>query len=383
MDWGCVRLGEVIEKIESGTSISGEERRAAPSERKLLKVSAVTSGKYLPEQYKAVSIAEANRLKTQVRSNTILVNRANGSANLVGTAVYTHQTEPNLYLPDKLWQIQPKLGRTNPLFIFQILRSDVFRRRVLARSSGGTGMMNVSSKSYQSIPIPLPPIEEQKRIAEILNTWDAAIETLDRLIQAKEQCKEALMQQLLRNDSTKFKTVKLKEIARRVTRKNTHGSTNVLTISAKRGLVSQREYFNRSVSGANLKNYYSIKKGEFAYNRSSANGAPFGSIKQLTKYNIGVLSTLYICFSIRDSSEVLASFMTHYFDAGLLNKDLRSVAQEGARAHGLLNISVMDFFNLEVRIPEISQQKKIGETLTDCDVEIRLLLKKRNLLLLC
>ena len=158
-------------------------------------------------------------------------------------------------------------------------------------------------------------------------------------------------------------------IFERVTRKNSIGNTNVLTASGQHGLVSQTEYFNRSVAGADLQGYYLIKRGEFAYNRSSSDGYPYGAIKQLEDYDAGILSTLYLCFRLADET-CDAIFYRHFFEAGGLDQGIYSIAQEGARNHGLLNVSVSDFFGLEIPVPASEEQRRLASFFDTVDEEI-------------
>jgi type I restriction enzyme S subunit len=161
---------------------------------------------------------------------------------------------------------------------------------------------------------------------------------------------------------------KLGEVAERVTQKNKVDNQNVLTISAQQGLVSQLEYFNKSVSAANLTGYYLLSKNDFAYNKSYSNGYPMGAIKRLNLYNSGVVSTLYICF--RFNNDVNLSFMEQYFEYGLHIVELEKVAQEGARNHGLLNIGVNDFFAINLQLPAEEEQQKIADFLSSIDEKI-------------
>ncbi|WP_323592348.1 restriction endonuclease subunit S [Aliarcobacter butzleri] len=157
-------------------------------------------------------------------------------------------------------------------------------------------------------------------------------------------------------------------IFERVTRKNTVNNQNVLTISAQHGLVNQEDFFNKSVSSEDLSGYILLNKGEFAYNKSYSNGYPMGAIKRLKKYDQGVVSSLYIYFkAIKDDPE----FYEHYFEAGLLNREIYKIAQEGARNHGLLNMSVIEFFkDLHVAKPPKIEQQKIAQILTTWDETI-------------
>lgn len=154
---------------------------------------------------------------------------------------------------------------------------------------------------------------------------------------------------------------KLSDIAERITRKNTHlESTLPLTISSSYGLIDQYAYFNNRVASRNTRNYYLIKNGEFAYNKSYSDGFPFGSVKRLDRYAMGVLSTLYIIFSI-DYRKVNSDFLVSYYDTKNWHHQVALRAAEGARNHGLLNISADDFFETELKIPmNLDEQKKIG-----------------------
>lgn len=165
---------------------------------------------------------------------------------------------------------------------------------------------------------------------------------------------------------------KLSQITARVTRKNGSQSDLPLTISAQDGLVDQRKYFNRQVASRDMSNYYLIKKGEFAYNKSYSEGYPFGAVKRLDYYDIGALSTLYILFEITDKN-ICSDFIASYYKTHLWYKEISKRAAEGARNHGLLNISTDDFFDSELNIPNsIEEQIKIGNFIKQFDKFITL-----------
>lgn len=166
---------------------------------------------------------------------------------------------------------------------------------------------------------------------------------------------------------------KLSEIVDRVTRKNVNlESTLPLTISAQYGLVDQVEYFNNRVASQNISNYFLVKKGEFAYNKSSSDGYPFGAVKRLDLYEMGVLSTLYIVFALKDPN-VNSDFLACYYDTDKWHKQVSERAAEGARNHGLLNISAEDFLDASLLIPQDIQEQKItGEFLKKLDTLITL-----------
>ncbi|HDE0312161.1 TPA: restriction endonuclease subunit S [Staphylococcus aureus] len=172
---------------------------------------------------------------------------------------------------------------------------------------------------------------------------------------------------------------KLGDLTDRVIRKNQNlESKKPLTISGQLGLIDQTEYFSKSVSSKNLENYTLIKNGEFAYNKSYSNGYPLGAIKRLTRYDSGVLSSLYICFSIK--SEMSKDFMEAYFDSTHWYREVSGIAVEGARNHGLLNVSVNDFFTILIKYPSLEEQQKIGKFFSKLDRQIELEEQKLELL---
>jgi type I restriction enzyme S subunit len=232
----------------------------------------------------------------------------------------------------------------------------------------------------------VPPLAEQRKIAEILGAWDEAIEKQSRLIEKLELRKRGLMQRLLIGRTrlpgftTPWQKVKLGEICKRVTRRNEENNQNVMTISAQKGFVSQTDFFNKSVASSTLDNYYLVLKDEFCYNKSYSNGYPMGAIKRLKEADKAVVTTLYICFSIADSKRLDINFFEQFCESGGLNRGLMKVANEGGRAHGLLNVTPTDFFSLVMLLPTLPEQKAIAEVLTAADNEIIIHRKKLDAL---
>ena len=152
---------------------------------------------------------------------------------------------------------------------------------------------------------------------------------------------------------------KLGEVARRVTRKNENGDSDLpLTISAQYGLVDQRTFFNSQVASKDMSGYFLLHRGEFAYNKSTSTDSPWGAIKRLEKYDMGCVSTLYICFELLSGDP---DFLVTYYETDRWYKAVQLIAAEGARNHGLLNIAPDDFFETQICIPKrIDEQRQIG-----------------------
>ncbi len=254
----------------------------------------------------------------------------------------------------------------DPDFYFQFLWSQYDNIRDFGHSGG---VSHLNAGLLKQIAVPVAPIHEQRRVAKILSTWDQAIFTNNCLLANSQRRTRDLMTSLLSGHRRlpemggKWRYVDFNSVFERVARKNATLNTNVLTISAEHGLISQRDYFNKSVASANLSGYTLLHRYDFAYNKSYSAGYPMGAIKPLLAYDAGVVSSLYLCFKLRDDLDADFDFFRHYFEAGLLNQEIEGIAQEGARNHGLLNVSVTDFFKLQLHVPNAPEQRRIAEVI--------------------
>lgn len=164
--------------------------------------------------------------------------------------------------------------------------------------------------------------------------------------------------------------VRFDSLFSRVTRKNDENNQNVLTISAQQGLISQIEYYNTLYASENKTGYTLLHRGDFSYNKSYSSGYAYGAIKRLDAYEKGIVSPLYLCFTPRQG--VNSDFYLQYFETGCFDREIYKIAQEGARNHGLLNVSTEDFFHSMLVFPPLEEQERIAEILIQCDRLIEL-----------
>ena len=252
------------------------------------------------------------------------------------------------------------------------------------RYAQGTKQQNLSTDLVGNLKIIFPSLKEQERITNFLTKVDKIIEKQEEKVKNLENYKKGMMQKIF-SQEIRFKDENGEEypewnkehlgnLVERVVRKNKGNISNrPLTISAKYGLVDQEEFFNKVVASSNLEGYYLLENGEFAYNKSYSNGYPFGAIKRLDKYDDGAVSTLYICFKPKNG--LSSDFLCHYFESDMWHKEVAMVAVEGARNHGLLNISVGDFFDTIHKVPCKKEQIQIANFLNNIS---NLLYKEEN-----
>ena len=275
----------------------------------------------------------------------------------------------------------------DPAFMSMAITYSPTRAELSSYSQGKT-VVHLRNSEIAKGTIRYPDISEQNTIVNYVLSLDTQISASTSRLASLKQMKAASLQAMFPQEGEtvpkvrfkgfegEWKKVKLNTFAKRIMRKNSNlESSLALTIASAYGLVSQAEYFNNLVVGSNIQNYYLLKKGEFAYNKSYSNGYPFGSVKRLDRYEQGILSTLYIVFSIDNS--VSSDYITHFFDTTLWHKEIAERAEEGARNHGLLNIATRDFFDIYIWMPDsVKEQQSIASFFTSLDRQIALHAKR-------
>ncbi|EUJ41869.1 restriction endonuclease subunit S [Brochothrix campestris] len=256
-------------------------------------------------------------------------------------------------------------------------------------SKGAKNTINVTDEGALEGKIFFPNVLEQRKISGFFKSLDDTIALQNCKLEEMQLYKKAMLQKMFPKNGEKVPEIrfdgftddweqrKLGAISERVTRKNKDlESTLPLTISAQYGLVDQITYFNKQIASKDVSNYYLLEKGEFAYNKSYSKDYPWGAVKRLDNYDKGVLSTLYIVFKPTD---VDSNFLVSYYDTDNWHREVSMRAAEGARNHGLLNITANDFFDTDLTIPtNNNEQQKIGAFFKSLDDAIALQNNKLN-----
>lgn len=253
-----------------------------------------------------------------------------------------------------------------------------FRHRDISHSltRQGASRFKLTKKALEQLPILLPPLREQRKIAEILRTWDEAIEKLGAVRAAKSTHLTGLTQRLLGVGGAfpdQWRQLSLSAISTRVRRENGGREHPVMTISAKSGFRLQSDKFSRDMAGSSVDRYIQLREGEFAYNKGNSLTAPYGCIFLLDRPT-ALVPFVYFCFALNPGHN--RDFFAHLFAAGALNHQLSRLINSGVRNDGLLNLNPEDFFGCKVPVPCESEQVAIASALTAAKREIEILEKQ-------
>jgi type I restriction enzyme S subunit len=254
-------------------------------------------------------------------------------------------------------------------------------------SPGGAGRnKTLGQQDLNYLFIPLPPLPEQEKIAEILGCWDEGLESLEKLIEAKKLRKKGLMQQLLTGirrlpefQRSEWKEVTLGSICTVIRKAVGTKKIIPMSLSAGKGFVSQAEKFGRDISGNQYSKYTHLKKGCFTYNKGNSIRYPQGCAYLLEDYDEVAVPNVFISFKL-DDTKADNRFFQQAFAANMHGHDLMKFINSGVRNDGLLNLNTEWFLRITFNLPSTAEQRAIAEVLETADEEIRLLEAERDAL---
>ena len=342
--WKATAFGDLVHEFSNRTKVEDED----------VLLSAAIEGMFLNTELFGHQRGASNKGYKKIKYGTMVLSTQNLH---LGNANVNQRFEHGMVSPAyKTYDIS---GCSIDL-IAQWIKSDAAKRFFYNATTVGASVCrrNVEWDTLYGQSLFLPSVPEQEKIANLLTLLSNRIEKQRQLIIALKKYKrgvfEAVFSQKLRLVPTElqkpWKQYKLSDFATRVTRKNGNQTDIPLTISAQYGLIDQRDFFSKMVASTDMSGYYLLQKGEFAYNRSTSNEYPFGSIKRLELYPMGAVSTLYLCFAIKE--EVVNSDLAKwYFESSQWYKGINNICAEGARNHGLLNVPTDGFFNTVHTLP--------------------------------
>lgn len=377
--WILGHLNDVIDSLVAGVSVNSGEDDASGNFF-ILKTSAISKGKLNLSEKKPVLPREVARLKCSLRQETILISRMN-TPELVGECAYVPCDDPRIYLPDRIWQTNFKKDvDVSAKWLNYLLSSKKYRSLIQNCATGtSNSMKNISKEQLLGLEILYPSFREQTSIAEALSDVDSLISSLQELIEKKKAIKQGAMQELLTGKkrlpgfSGEWSKQQLGDICNIV-----NGGTPSTSIA---------EFWNgkilwctpTDITSCSTKYIYTTesKITESGLKASSATLLPKGALLLCSRATIGEVRIAgnTICTNQGFKSLVVHQnisnewlyYMVHVLKFNMLEKAIGST---------FLEISKKDLAELDIIVPEFTEQKAIAQVLSDMDSEIELLEKK-------
>ena len=224
-----------------------------------------------------------------------------------------------------------------------------FLFRLLSKRNWKTLNTTTISRIYSSDLLGLrlfyPPIvEEQERISDFLSLLDQRIEVQNKIIEELETFEKTFWNCLLNEEGCLLESIGNMFFVSKE-KLGSGPQIPVYTASAKEGLIDEERYFKKKVSGNDKSNYQIVRKGDYVFSKSSSRDAPFGAFIRFED-EIGIVSPLY--WVLRPKQEIDENLIRIWFSSSFAAKQFQSKCQEGARNHGMLNISLSDFLTIKM-----------------------------------
>ncbi len=269
-----------------------------------------------------------------------------------------HVSECACWVTDNALRIKDRYAEIYHNFFAEALKK---ARLENFRAKGGQPL--VTQTGISGVPIILPPLPEQKAIADLLSTWDEAIEKTERLIQAKEASLKGQIQKLISQRCDSWPHIKPKKIFDTITEKN-FPEEELLSVTQDRGVIPRRMLEGRVMSpDGTTASYKLIKQGDFAISlRSFQGGIEYSNYQ-------GIISPAYTV--LRPKIELNSDFYRLFFKSYIFIEKYLNLAVIGIRDGK--QISIPDFLSIKIPVPPLEEQKEIAETLSACQHEIDLL----------
>jgi len=240
-----------------------------------------------------------------------------------------------------------------------------FRHRDISHSltRQGAGRFKLTKRALEKLPILLPPLPEQRKIAAILRTWDEAIEKLSTLRKAKRKWLDGVTAKLIHRPD--IPTEHLRDHLCEVSVRNRGQAVErVLSVTNSAGFVLAEEQFAHRVASADLSNYKVVRHGQYAYNPSRIN---VGSIARLDAWSEGALSPMYVVFSVRSTLD--SDYFSHWLNSAEARQRIAMSAQGSVRE----TVSFGDLSSISIPVPSIQEQRRIARMLSTASIELTLI----------
>ena len=292
-----------------------------------------------------------------------------GRSGTIGKVVYVEED----YWPHNTSLWVTNFYDNNPKFIYYM-----YINLNLARFSAGSGVPTLNRNDIHAQTIPLPPLDEQEKIAEILSTWDEAINLTINLIENKKRFKKALMQNLLtakirfpefKDEWEETILGKICDISTGTSKSRFIGNGKFYIVDM--GSITQDGLLN-STKTTNLSKDF-LDCGDLVMPKDDIGGGKIiGKVAVINKDNTYVLSDHIFRIKTTENSNFLAYLINYDLNNKKIRREVSGTAQFGL---GRRTIE-----NLKIFVPSLNEQQKIAGVLTACDDEINLLnLKLENL----
>lgn len=300
-----------------------------------------------------------------VQENDILICVRNGSKSLIGKSALISKEIAGVAFGAFMAIFRSEHNN----YLFQIFGTDLYQREI--HKNLGATINSINGSDLRQFKIPIPPLPEQQKIAEILGTFDQAISTTKQIVEELKVRNKGLAQQLLTGkmrvkgfEKSNWGLLPIKKIAKDSSKKNPNDKELiVLSCTKHNGLVPSLEYFGRKIYSDDLTTYKIVSKGQFAY---ATNHIEEGSIGYQSNYEEALISPMYTVF--QTDGTVDDNFLYRVLKSNNYIHEYQKRMEGSIDRRGGLRWD--EFSKIKVPIPDIEEQIAIVQILDKATAEL-------------
>lgn len=349
----------------------GKAVNGASLELPYLRVANVQDGHLDLDVIKTVAVSHDDVARFSLQPGDVLFTEG-GDFDKLGRGTVWRGEVPNCLHQNHVFAVRPSPAKLLPEFLAALASSAHGRRYFQLSSKQSTNLASINSTQLKEFPVPLPSLDLQREIVEILRTWDEALEKLTALRRLNVRRRVWFRTHLftgkirLSGFSGAWREVRLSDVLHEHGLSST-GAEEVYSVSVHKGLVNQVEHLGRSFSAANTDHYNRVLPGDIVYTKSPTGDFPLGIIKQSKIDHEVIVSPLYGVFT--PQTYALGVILDALFESPLAARNyLHPLVQKGAK--NTIAVTNSQFLEGKLRLPmDPAEQAAIADIVNSSHAE--------------
>ena len=351
-EWKKIKLKNISTELQYGMNVAATDFDGM---NKYIRITDIDDNTHL---YNNNPVSPDGKLEEKFLVNTNDILFARTGASTGKTYLYSIE-DGRLFFAGFLIRAHIK-ENNNSRFIFEQTNLSRYKNW-LKLTSMRSGQPGINSAEYGNYEFSITNIDEENKIAHFFELLNKKIELQQRKIEVLKMYKRGLINKIFNIQYNN--TSRLKDLIKEKSIRNKENIVKeVYSVNNKCGFILQAEQFkDREVASEDTSNYKIVQYNDFAYNPARIN---VGSIARMKKYNKGIISPMYICFSCKE--RLLPEYLEYYYDSEVFRHEMTKRLEGSVR----MCLSYEAMINIPLDLPKFEEQKRMTKVLVEIDNKI-------------
>ncbi|MFE1843877.1 hypothetical protein [Streptomyces sp. NPDC059515] len=364
-----VPLKDLLRRVETGWSPVCSSKPPGPDEWGVIKLSAITSGRFIETETKTFPSGSAPRKELEIRTRDLLMSRANGVKSLVGVVCTVGEVRQRLLLPDLVFRLVPNGDKVDPAFLGLALSTAGLRSQIEAAMRGTSGQYKISQADVRRLRVPLPDLDEQRRIVVAHAVVERRISALERVREKLKTLRDSLTADLVAGPMEKVGKILATKPKNGFSPVEVSEWTGLLTLGL--GCLTPEGFQPRQLKrlpASDVASRFQLADGDLLMSRANTRDL----VGLVGRYQDVGHPCIYpdLMMRLRPDSR---RCIPHYLEIVLRSAPVRKAIQAGARgtSESMVKISADLVESLRVPVPSLEKQEQVVKSFSALDRKIR------------